>query len=66
MRINGLQHQVTTGNVNGKRSRGRQRAKHRDGLTKWSKQETPNKVIQDVYNREEWRATTVNAGRHDN
>ena len=35
MRVNGLEYQVTTGKINGKRSGGRQRVKHLDGLTKW-------------------------------
>ena len=34
MRVNGLEHQVTIEITNGKRSRGRQRVKNPDGLTK--------------------------------
>ena len=35
MRREGMEHLVTTGKINGKRSRGRQREKHLNGLQKW-------------------------------
>ena len=65
MRVNGLEHQVTTGKINGKRSRGRQRMKHLDGLTKCTEKERLNEVIHSGQDRIEWRAMMVNASRHD-
>ena len=54
MRVNELENHTTTGRINGKRSRGRQRVKHLDGLTKWIEKEMPNGVIQCAIKTEEW------------
>ena len=45
MRVNELEHQLTTGKISGNRSGERQRVKRLDGLTKWTEKATSNEVI---------------------
>ena len=64
MRINGLENLVTTGKIEGKRTRGGQRSKYLDGLTTWHGRERNTELIHDTGDRETWRVMTAHAYRH--
>jgi len=64
MRRGGLEHLVTTGKINGKRSRGRQRIKSLDNLTTWLRTSGNNATIRATESRDSWRAMVANAFQH--
>ena len=62
MRRDGLENIIITGMINGKRSRGRQRVKHLDGLKMWVQKE--NRVlIHSLRDRKKHREMIANATR---
>ena len=64
MRRKELEHLVTTGKIDGKRSRGRQREKILDSMTVWLQKEKPTKTISFTWNCERWRFMVFNAMKH--
>src|ERR1700729_34138 len=60
----GMEHILTTGKIEGKRDRGRQREKMLDGLTRWQKNQSNVHTLQNARNRELWRQLISNACRH--
>ena len=62
IRTEGLEHLATTGRLEGKRSRGRQREKIITGIGKWLKIEN---LIHRAYERDDWRSLIVYAFEHD-
>ena len=63
MRREKLEHLVTTGKINGKRSRGRQREKITDCLSHWLRK-TSIEVLHGVRDRVQFRAMVANAYTH--
>ena len=59
-----LEHLVTTGKLNGKRCRGRQRQKILGMLADWMGHQKPRKLISFTDDRVNWRAIITNASRH--
>ena len=64
MRRKQLEHLVTTGKLNGKRYRDRQRQKILDMLADWMEHQKPGKLISFMDDRVNWRAMIANASRH--
>ena len=64
MRRGRLEHMVTTGKIEGKRDRGRQREKMLDGLTRWHGARSPAELIDKTKDRELWRGMTAYASGH--
>ena len=64
MRRNGLENLVTTGKIEGKRTRGGQRSKYLDGLTTWHGRDRNTELIHDSSDRSTWRIMTAHAYRH--
>ena len=64
MRRKELEHLVTTGKIDGKRSRGRQREKILDSVTVWLQKDKPTKTISFTWNCERWRSMVFNAMKH--
>ena len=54
MRKGKLEHLLTTGKIEGKRSRGRQRIKIQDGIAAWLGRSTAEMFV-DARDREKWR-----------
>ncbi|GFO09658.1 endonuclease-reverse transcriptase, partial [Plakobranchus ocellatus] len=61
MRRGNLEHLVTTGKFEGKRSRGRQREKIMDGLATWLGPGTVSDILAAVKDRDLWRDMIANA-----
>ena len=59
-----LKHLITTGKLDGRRGRGRQREKILDKLTRWMRTEGAAETITAARDREKWRLMTANAIRH--
>ena len=64
MRRGGIENIVTTGKIEGKRSRGRPREKIMDSLTKWFRLTTPTEMMTYMGDRCTWRNMIANAKRH--
>ena len=64
MRRHSLEHIITTGKMNGKRSRGRQREKIWDGLGRWTGGDRAIDLIVKSEDREKWRDMVTNANWH--
>ena len=64
MRQRSLEHLVTTGKMEVKRSRGRQREKMLDSLSTWLQKDTPGEVLSCTCDRIGWRSMIAEAGRH--
>ena len=64
MRREGLEHLVTTGKIQGRRDRGREREKMLDGLTSWFDKISTSELITCTKQRELWRDMIAYAGRH--
>ena len=64
MRRKELEHLVTTGKIDGKRSRGRQREKILDSMTVWLQKDKPTQTIWCTWNRERWKSMVANAMKH--
>ena len=64
MRRKELEHLVTTGKIDGKRSRGRQREKILDSMTVWLQKDKPIQTISCTLNRERWRSMVANAMKY--
>ena len=63
MRQKQLENLVTTGKLNGTRSRGRPREKLLDGLSIWMRSQKPSALLSITPDREEWRTMIANASR---
>lgn len=63
MRRETLEHLVTTGKLEGKRSRGRQRMKMIDGITSWLETGEATTTIRRVRDRDGWRDMIAHAER---
>ena len=63
LRKQGLEHTVTTGKINGKRDRGRQREKMLDGLAAWHGKSSVPELIGCTRDRVLWRKMVANAMR---
>ena len=63
MRQKQLENLVTTGKLNGTRSRGRPREKLLDGLSVWMRSRKPTSLLSFTSDREEWRTMIANASR---
>ena len=61
IRREGLEHLVTTGMLEGRRSRGRQREKILDGLTTWLKARKVTEILTKMKERDVWREMIANA-----
>ena len=61
IRRDGLEHLVTTGILEGKRGRGRQREKILDGLTSWLGAQRVTDILSTMKDREAWRGMMANA-----
>ena len=61
MRRNKLENLVTTGKIEGKRTRGRQRSKFLDGLATWHGRDRNTELIHDSGDRVKWRNMTAHA-----
>ncbi|GFO36705.1 hypothetical protein PoB_006321000 [Plakobranchus ocellatus] len=61
MRRGKLEHLVTTGKLEGKRSRGRQREKIMDGLATWLGPGKVSDILAAIKNRDLWRDMFANA-----
>ena len=59
-----MENLVTTGKLDGKRSRGRQREKILDGLTAWMKTPRATDTIRTAKDRVKWRSMITNASWH--
>ena len=64
MRSNKLENLVTTGKIEGKRTRGSQRSKFLDGLTTLHGRDRNTALIHDTGDRVKWRVMTAHAYRH--
>ncbi|GFO25314.1 hypothetical protein PoB_005181900 [Plakobranchus ocellatus] len=64
MRREKLEHLVTTGKFEGKRSRGRQREKIMDGLATWLGPGKVSDILAAVKDRDLWRDMIANAYKH--
>ena len=64
MRREGLEHLITTGMMEGKRGRGRQREKMLDGLTSWLMADRVTDIISATRDRDIWREMIANAMEH--
>ncbi|GFR69648.1 hypothetical protein ElyMa_000306100 [Elysia marginata] len=64
IRRNQLEHLVTTGKFDGKRGRGRPRAKMLDSLADWMNIEKPSEMIRKMSCRVGWRSLIAHASRH--
>ncbi|RUS70812.1 hypothetical protein EGW08_021432 [Elysia chlorotica] len=64
MRREGLEHLVTTGMIDGKRSQGRQREKMTDGMKEWLQISKVTEMMKLTREREIWRDMITNAMRH--
>ena len=63
LRKGGLEQQVTTGKIPGKRDRGRQREKMPDSLSGWLGGKTVTKTLQSASDRSVWKLMVANAYR---
>ena len=66
MRAEALENLVTTGKLNGKRNRGRQREKMLDGLVSWLGMSSSMEMLRMTCDREMWRDMIANATQHGN
>ena len=64
MRRGGLEHIVTTGKIEGRRDRGRQREKILDSLTSWHGRASTSELIANTNDRDLWRSMIAYASRH--
>ncbi|GFO37552.1 retrovirus-related pol polyprotein line-1 [Plakobranchus ocellatus] len=55
MRREGLENLVTTGRMEGKKSRGRQREKMLDGMTSWMGTKRVTDALSESWDRESWK-----------
>ena len=66
MRKGKLEHLLTTGKIEGKRSRGRQRIEMQDGIAAWLERSTAEMFV-DARDREKWKVMiTYACNRHGN
>ena len=61
IRRHGLEHLVTTGILEGNRSRGRQREKTLDGVTSWLGAQRVTDILSTINDREAWKGMIANA-----
>ncbi|GFN79417.1 RNA-directed DNA polymerase from mobile element jockey [Plakobranchus ocellatus] len=61
MRREGLENLVTTGRMEGKKSRGRQREKMLDGMTSWMGTKRVTDALSESWDRESWKDMIANA-----
>ena len=61
MRQEGLEHDITTGKLDGKRCKGRQREKMLDGLKIWLRTERVSDMMSATKDRDVWRDMIANA-----
>ncbi|GFR63281.1 endonuclease-reverse transcriptase [Elysia marginata] len=61
MRREGLENLITTGRMEGKKSRGRQREKMLDGMTSWMGTKRVTDALSEAWDRESWKDTIANA-----
>lgn len=66
MRAGGLEYLITTGKIEGKRDRSRQKEKMIDKLVKWHRERAPDQLIINTWNRELWESMTDNTCLQDN
>jgi hypothetical protein len=59
----GIENLLTTGKIQGKRDRGRQREKILDGFCRWLWVKDNKDIFRDVRNRTKWRNIIANAFR---
>ena len=64
IRRNRLEHLVTTGKFDGKRGRGRPRAKMLDSLADWMNIGKPSEMIREMSCRAGWRSLIAHASQH--
>jgi hypothetical protein len=64
MRQKKLEYIVTSGKIDGKRTRGRRREKMLDGLTGWMGADRPVEMLRWTDDRENWRTIITDAYRH--
>ena len=64
MRKKEMKHLVTTGKIDGKGSRGRQREKMLDSMTSWLLKENAIQTKLCTWNREGWRSMVANGMQH--
>ena len=64
MRRNGMENLITTGKLEGKRGRGRQRQKMMDDTTKWLGTGRNTQTIRNMYEKVEWRTMITDAEMH--
>ncbi|GFS22363.1 eukaryotic translation initiation factor 3 subunit F [Elysia marginata] len=65
MRREKLEHFITTGKLDGKRGRGKQREKMMDGLKRWLGSGSSTETITAMAHRELWRNMIADASKHD-
>ena len=65
MRKEKLEHLIMTGKIEGRKSRGRQREKLLDSITRWLQEKSRTDVLQKTRNRQEWHDLIVNSLRQD-
>ncbi|GFR88765.1 retrovirus-related Pol polyprotein LINE-1 [Elysia marginata] len=61
MRREGFKNLITTGRMEGKKSRGRQREKMLDGMTSWMGTKRVTDALSETWNRESWKDMIANA-----
>ena len=64
MRRNKMEQLLTTGKIEGVRSRGRQRHTILDSLAEWMHADSTVNIIKETWDRDRWRGMTANATRH--
>ena len=63
IRMEGLEHLATTGKLDGRRARGRQREKIMDSVTSWIGKKCVKELIRAASDRDDWRDMIANAVR---
>ncbi|GFS12970.1 hypothetical protein ElyMa_001385600 [Elysia marginata] len=66
MRREKLEHLITTGKLDGKRGRGKQREKIMDGLKRWLGSGSLTETMTAMGHRELWRNMIADASKHGN
>ena len=64
MRRGGIENIITTGKIEGRRSRGRPREMILDSLTGWCERRSPTELMACMKDRVLWRSIIANASRH--
>ncbi|GFR73120.1 hypothetical protein ElyMa_003858500 [Elysia marginata] len=64
MRREKLEHLITTGKLDGKRGRGKQREKMMDGLKRWLGSGSSTETMTAIGHRELWRNMIADASKH--